>query len=539
MTAGSASASTTRAPLRGLPLTECTVPALLNRQAGTYGDKTLLRVGELSRSYREVRDAAAGTAGSLAEHGVQRGDRVAALCGNRVELLDLVLGCAWLGAIAVPLNVALRGAALRHALANSGARVVVAESRLIEHLEHVDKPQTLEIVWALDGIPQRVPPGYRVEPLPVHANPVPAAGVAPGDTLAILYTSGTTGVSKGVCCPQAQFYWWGINVTEQLGIGDSDVLYTCLPLFHTNALNAFMQALVSGATYVLGTKFSASRFWSELARSRATITYLLGSMVNILYSRPPEPAESAHHVRVALAPATPSPLCEPFRERFGITLIDGYGSTETNSVMSSPADEQRPGLLGRVVEDFEAVVVDDNDVEVPDGTPGELCLRHRWPFAFSTGYFAMADTTVESWRNLWFHTGDRVVRDQDGCFRFIDRIKDAIRRRGENISSFEVEQVIGTHPAIESVATYAVPAEMSEDEVMVTIVLKPQHQLDPVELMRYCEPRLAYFAIPRFVEFADALPLTENGKVRKASLRERGVTAATWDREAAGYVLAR
>ena len=231
-----------------------------------------------------------------------------------------------------------------------------------------------------------------------------------------------------------------------LDISEDDVLYTCLPLFHTNALNAFVQALVAGATYHLGPRFSASRFWGRLAESGATVTYLLGAMVNILMSSPEGPHDRAHTVRDALAPATSPSIFDRFRDRFGIQLVEGYGSTETNCPIAVSWERQRGGWMGQVRAGFDARVVDAHDEEVPDGSPGELVLRNDPPFAFATGYFRDGPRrTVEAWRNLWFHTGDQVVRDPDGWFRFTDRIKDAIRRRGENISSFEVEQALLLH----------------------------------------------------------------------------------------------
>jgi len=528
------------APLRGLTVERQTLPALLELQAAASGDAPLLRIGGgAERTYADVCDVVARTAGMLANAGIRRGDRVAMMCENRPELLDLILGCAWLGAIAVPVNTALRGAQLFHVLDNSGARTIAVDSALLDVLGHAGRPAALEDVWALDGVPEQVPAGYRVSPPPEGADPVPPASVGPGDTLAILYTSGTTGPAKGVCCPHAQFYWWGMHVAEWLQIRSGDVLYTCLPLFHTNALNAFTQALVSGASYVIGPRFSASRFWSRAAEAGADVSYLLGAMVNILWAQPPSEADRAHSVRVALAPATSPRLIEPFRERFGTELVEGYGSTETNAAIGRRAGSRRIGGMGAVIDGFEALVVDEHDRPRPDGEAGELVLRHREPYAFATGYWRMPEKTVEAWRNLWFHTGDRVVRDPDGGFRFVDRLKDAIRRRGENISSFEVEQVLMEHRAVAAVAVFAVPSELSEDEVMAAVVAEEGMSLDPVEIMRHCEPRLAYFAIPRFLDMVDELPLTENGKIRKAALRERGVTPTTWDREAAGYELSR
>ena len=525
--------------LRGLSPQEQTLPALLERQAAVYEDKPLLRFDGLERSYREVRDAAANTAGVLSAAGVGRGDRFAMMCENRVELLDLILGCAWLGAVAVPLNTALRGAQLTHQLANSGASGLAIDSELASVLAYIDVPDTLTRVWGLDGQPQVTLSGCEVSAAPAPAPPAPVGAVGPGDLAAILYTSGTTGPSKGVCCPHGQFYWWGILVGEILGVSESDVLYTCLPLFHTNALNAFLHALVAGATYHVGPRFSASRLWRRLADSGATVTYLLGAMVNILAARAEGPDDRAHTVRVALAPGTPAATFDRFRERFGIQLVEGYGSTETNCAIGAHWSRQRPGWMGRVRAGFHARVVDGRDVTVADGVPGELVLRHDPPFAFANGYFDMPEKTVEAWGNLWFHTGDQVVRDGDGWFRFTDRLKDAIRRRGENISSFEVEQALQMHPSVGTVAAFPVASDLGEDEVAVAIILKAGAAVDPEALIRWCEPRLAYFAIPRYIQIVEQLPLTANGKVRKAELRRLGLAAGVWDREAAGVTINR
>jgi crotonobetaine/carnitine-CoA ligase len=286
---------------------------------------------------------------------------------------------------------------------------------------------------------------------------------------------------------------------------------------------------------VLGERFSASRFWARVTAADADVTYLLGAMVTILMSRPVEPVEREHHVRIALAPATPARIFDRFRERFGVQLIEGYGSTETNCPIAAddPA-ESRGGYMGTVRPGFHARVVDENDQTVPDGTAGELVLRHDEPFAFADGYWAMPEQTVKAWRNLWFHTGDRVVRDPDGWYRFVDRTKDAIRRRGENISSWEVEQAVLEHRAVSAAAAFPIPSDLGEDEVMTAVVLEPGETLTPEELIEHCRPLLPYFAVPRYVEFVTELPLTENGKVRKQVLRDRGLTPDTWDREAAG-----
>ena len=524
---------------------ERTLPAMLRRQAERYADRRLLVTSESSWSYADTLAIAGRAAASFAQAGIKPGDAVAFLVGNRIEFMQVYLGCAWLGAVAVPINVASRGAQLQHILSNSRARLLVAEAALLDVVAPLlsEPGVAVERIWIVggDAPPAGLPatPRVKLERFVLGEATQDASPVRPGDPVAILYTSGTTGLSKGVLCPQGQYYWWGIYSARLLGIVEGDVQMTCLPLFHTNALNAFYQALLSGATLTVEPRFSASGFWPALRRHDATVTYLLGAMVPILLSRPESADDRAHRARIALAPGVPKGFHAPFTERFGIHLLDGYGSTETNFVIGSPQGEHRPGTMGRLRPGFDARVVDEEDNEVAAGTAGELILRAHEPFAFASGYVGMPDKTVEAWRNLWFHSGDRVICDADGYYHFVDRMKDAIRRRGENISAYEVEQVVLSHAAVPTAAVFPVRSELAEDEVMVALVLRPDAALTAPELLDYCQPKLPYFAVPRYVEFVGELPATENGKIQKFKLRERGVTPATWDREAHGYKVTR
>jgi crotonobetaine/carnitine-CoA ligase len=532
------------APARSLPElfppVDRTLPKMLRRQTERYGQRHLITIGSVTLTYAQTAEAAAGYAAALATAGAKPGDRVAIMCGNRAELLLTILGCAWLGAIAVPINTASRGAQLEHILSNCGARLLVIERELTSVLAPLDRTRIpLRALWLVGEGREHDLKHFECAPFPPPQAGLPPHPVEPGDTFAILYTSGTTGLSKGVCCPHAQSFWWAFYTGQLLGVREGDVLMTTLPMFHTNALNAFFQALLNGATLIVEPRFSASGFMPALARCKATITYVLGAMVPMLLAQASSSADRAHSVRVALAPAVPAHFHAQFTERFGFGLLDGYGSTETNCIMGAPLAEQRPGMMGRLLSGFAARVVDTHDNELADGKAGELMLRADEPFAFATGYFGMPEKTVEAWRNLWFHTGDRVVRESDGFYRFIDRMKDAIRRRGENISSYEVEQVLVSHPQVENAAVFPVRSELAEDEVMAAIVLRPGEQVSYAALLDYCQPRMPYFAVPRFLEFVEALPATENGKVTKYKLRERGVTAASWDREKAGYKVQR
>jgi crotonobetaine/carnitine-CoA ligase len=522
------------------PAVDRVLSTILMRQATLYRDRTLLVFGETRWSYAETATIAAASAARLLRAGVQAGDRVALMCSNRPEFLEVYLGCAWMGAVTVPINTALRGIQLSHILRNCTPKLLAIELPFLPAIETLESDVAApDIVWMIgeDTVP---PVALRsVVPLPALGEGAPPAPVQPEDTVAILYTSGTTGPSKGVCCPQAQMFWWGVYSARALEVREGDVLFTTLPLFHTNALNAFYQALLNGCTYALEPKFSASGFWAAARRNQATVGYLLGAMAVMLLGQPKSADDTAHFMRVALGGGVPGQFHGPFLERFGVPLLDGYGSTETNFVFAGTIPSDRPGTMGYLAEGVEACIAGPDDEPLPDGEAGELLLRSLEPLAFATGYFGMPDKTAEAWRNRWFHTGDRVVRDADGHYRFVDRMKDSIRRRGENVSSWEVEQVLLKHPAIAACAVYPLPSELGEDEVAAAVQFEPGSALDPVEIARYCEGKLAYFAIPRFVRIVAEMPLTENGKIRKVALREAGKTPDIWDRDTAGYKLHR
>lgn len=331
----------------------------------------------------------------------------------------------------------------------------------------------------------------------------------------------------------------GVHTGHKLELSCDDVLYNCLPLFHTNALNTIYQALVSESTMIIGKRFSASRLFQTLADNQATIVYLLGAMIPILLAQPSRPTDTAHRIRLALGPSVSIKQQNDFEQRFGFPLLDGYASTETNFIIGGTLKEQRPGFMGRLTSGFEARVVNEFDEPVAVGEVGELILRSSAPYAFSLGYYKMPDTTIETRKNLWFHTGDRVSVDEAGYFKFVDRLKDMIRRRGENISSYDVENALSSYQDIEAVAVYAVESDLAEEEVMAALTLRSKESIDFAKLIEHCQKNLAYFAIPRYFRIVRQMPLTENGKIQKYKLRAEGVTADTWDREQSDIVLRR
>ena len=358
------------------------------------------------------------------------------------------------------------------------------------------------------------------------------------DTATIMYTSGTTGPAKGVLMPHAHVYLLGLGAVENLGVTPRDVYYVTLPLFHANAM--FMQlyaCLIAGAHAVIAPRFRASQWLSDIRRFGCTLTNTIGVMSDFVLQQAAREDDADTALRLVLAVPTPPAIADVFRARFGVAMVEGYGMTECNMPLYMPrGDAPRAGTCGKpYARFFEVRVVDpDTDEPLPPGVTGEIVVRPREPFAFMAGYVGMPEKTLEAWRSFWFHTGDAGRTDEDGYFYFVDRIKDCIRRRGENVSSWEIEAVLVGHPRIAEAAAVAVPSTLpgGEDEVKACLVARAGEIPDLAEVRAYCEERMPRFAVPRYLELLPALPRTPTEKVQKAKLRAAGVTPATWDAEA-------
>ncbi|MPZ60610.1 MAG: AMP-binding protein [Propionibacteriales bacterium] len=506
-------------------MTHDTLHGLFAKVAAEQPDRTLLTFLEPERTFtaEALYEAARRCAGTLQDAGVRPGDRVALLVDNRPEFMVLWLGCAVAGAVSVPLNTALRGDILSYMLAQTEPVLVATEVATIDDLRQALPDHLRPRVITVGGT-------ERLGDLLAAAAPADPVPAAHRDLASIMYTSGTTGPSKGVMCSHRMLLGYAESALEVLGHGPEDVAYTCLPLFHANALyTTVVASVLGGGRAVISPRFSASEFWAQVVRTEATIVNMLGSMPPILWRQEPSAAEQAHRVRIGLVIPSPVDHHDEFEQRFGFTISELYGLTDFGIPLGIPHGEHRPGSCGKPLPGWRCEVVDEHDQVVPPGEVGELILRPERPYLGSLGYWRMPEATVEAWRNLWFHTGDLVRRDADGWFSFVDRDKDAIRRSGENVSSFEVEQIILTHPDVEDVAVYAVPSEFAEDEVMAAVVCREAARLEPKELVAYCDARLPYFAVPRYIDFMNELPRTQTAKIRKGQLRERGITADTWD----------
>lgn len=524
------------------PLPDRTLSAVFEGHLGTRPDAPALRGPDGALTYAETHRRALALGAGLHRAGARLGEPVLLMLDNHLDFVLSWLGLALTGAVEVPVNTAYRGSILAYLLNDSGAEVIVVEDRYCDRIAAVAARLTsLRTVVVRGGHGEALPAGrFEVVPFDAAQDSDPATPVRtrPWDLMAIMYTSGTTGPSKGVLVTHAHAYGyctpalWG-------ACGADDRTLVTLPLFHVGGQWAGVyNALIAGAETVVLDRFHATTYWDDVRRYGITYTLLLGAMANFLYRQPERRDDADNPMRRALmVPVIPE--VDKFAERFGIDIGTAYGSTEGSSSLFSPFGEAHAGSCGRPRDDFEARVVDDNDVEVAAGKVGELVLRPREPWSVMAGYHGKPEATVHAWRNQWLHTGDMFTVDEEGRYRFVDRTVDALRRRGENISSFEVESAINEHPAVLECAVVAVDSEHTEQEILAVVALKPGRTATPEELCLFLKEHLPYFMIPRYIRLTAALPKTPTEKIKKNELRQAGVTTDTWDREDAGIAVHR
>jgi crotonobetaine/carnitine-CoA ligase len=551
--------------------TQTTMPALFERRLGADPDGEYLDVVGTKLSARQVMAAADPIGGALHELGTRQGDRVATLIENSSPALLTWVGTVCAGRVAVPVNTAYKGEYLRHQLADSGSRVAVVARSLWPRLAQVaDSVPDLEHVVVVedadagaggddgdstDGNGEEEDHGgpLRLKRVVVHTWDellasglvAPSVTIKPSDLGTFIYTGGTTGMSKG--CMLSHGYHEALS--QQIALcwrrTAEDIVWTPLPLYHFNALaTAVVGTLVAGGRGAIYKRFSVSQFWPEMNRVGATITSTLGTMAYLLahdVDRPEMPL-SGHptantSLRLIGAAPLPPEVDSVLKERFGIATFSGaYGVTEASLVSWQPMGvENRPNAAGVVNDEyFDVRIFDDDDHEVPPGTDGEIVLRPKRPHVMFEGYWGRPEVTVETSRNWWYHTGDVGRIDQDRYLYFVDRKADYLRRRGENIASFEVERILMGHGGLADVAVHAVPSELTEDDLKITATVKQGAELSEESLFRWCIEQLPYFALPRYIEFRAALPRNPVGRVLKRDLRDEGVTPSTWDAEKAG-----
>ncbi|MBO9376725.1 AMP-binding protein [Sphingomonas histidinilytica] len=526
-----------------------TVTEVLRRSAERYADNVLLDFTGDTYTYGEMDRRSTRLAHGLAARGVKRGDRVCSLLDSNVDAITLWLAVNKLGAINVPVNTAYKGEFLRHQFDDAGAELLIAEADYARRVIEIEKelPRAQRLLVRGGGEPLPASDRLAVEHLSAayveDETPIPDDN-KPGDLCMLIFTGGTTGPSKG--CMISHNYACNLarQVLKRENRNERTVNWTPLPFFHMNAVaGSILSCMMVGGRVAVFPRFSVSKFWDDIERSGATIVNLLGSMLTFIANAPDTEASKRCFGQVLAVRGSPFPpdIQQKWRDRFGVTYTGSntYGLTEAARVTSLPDGEPAPpGSSGKPNEDFDVRIVDEDDQELPPGEAGEIIIRPRHPDIMFSGYWNRPEETLKIMKNMWLHSGDIGRMDEEGFFYFVDRKKDYLRRRGENISSFELENTFKKHPHVKDVAVHAVLAE-TEDEVKATIVLKDGAMITPEEMCSWCVDRVPYFAVPRFFEFRADLPRSPVGRILKYQLRDEGRTAGTWDREEAGFELSK
>ncbi len=525
-----------------LPTEVCVLRYALERHAREKPEAVYAAFEDGSRwSYAETLERVRALAAGLQARGVGQGDRVLVMLPNGPFGLLSLFAINYLGAVAVPVNPAYRGGLLEHAVTDSGAVLAIVHPEVLDRVLEVARGALGCIVVARDEPVAAETDIALVDRARLlrEAGPLrdPERPIQPWDLQSIIYTSGTTGRSKGVLSSYMHCFS-AMNPETWSCTRADDRHFLHMPLFHIGGAFIASMAACVGASVGVVESFRTDRFWDQIRAMEVTTVFLLGAMATFLLKRPPDPRDREHPLRsVMIVPLGGSgPV---FHERFGVDVFTLFNMTEISTPLMSAANPQKPGICGRQRAGVSLRLVDAHDCPVADGETGELVIRTDAPWALSHGYNNRDDATAAAWRNGWFHTGDLFQRDGDGDFVFVDRLKDAIRRRGENISSYEVEVELLSHPAVKEAAVIGVPSEDSEEEVLAVLVPVEGESLDPAEVLGYLSGRLAPFMLPRFIRTVESLPKTPTAKVEKHRLRAAGLGSDTWDRMAAGLKVKR
>ncbi|MGV0642375.1 AMP-binding protein [Mycolicibacterium sp. XJ2546] len=517
-------------PIGEFDILDSVLSAVVERWAAHDPDRVcIVQDDGIKVTYRELDQRASAVAAALRDRGVEAGDRVMTLVPNDVRSVYLMLGLNKIGAIEVPINPGLVGASLRHVLQDAAPKAAVIDSGHRQVIEEALPEGVCRLI--VEVIPERGAPATGQEVLDTFiastGAPVKTSALGP-DTASIMYTSGTTGLPKGAVLPHNATVHMGARTGRALGLNPDDTLITVLPLFHGGGKYMNVGAcLMAGTRLVLVRKFSASKFWEQARHHRVTVAHMVVSMAHFLLAQPESPADRTNEITRALIVPAPQALISTFAQRFDIPIFEMYGATEINIPILNSADDTAPvGSCGRPVEPYRVHVVDEYDRALPPGEVGELCISCEEPWAMTTGYWNQPEETLNVMRNFWFHTGDAGRIDGDGYVYYVDRLKEMIRRRGENISPRIVEDAINTIDGVVECGAYPVPSEFGEDEIAVAVVAEPGRTPSLDDIAAVCTEALPRFAIPRYIRFVDELPKTETAKVQKFKLKQQGLANA-------------
>lgn len=514
---------------------------LLEEKAAKNRDRTFLYFKDRAISYAQMDTNANRVGNFLLKLGGKPGEGIAIMMKNSPRWLDLFFGSQKVGMFSVPVNVALRGDSLAYIFNNSGARYLFIDYDLLEFYQKVEGD--LENVPRIIVNPENAPSDYRIPEGMITLEEVysehtdtrrPEVKYRPDDPYMILYTSGTTGRPKGVVTRYGRTGVKAVGMLAGASLKRSDIYYTCLPLFHANAITLTVTtAMAVEAQVALSERFSARNFWDEVRRYNVTVLNTIGAMIPILLKQPERLEDSQNKLRYVMSAACPADMWEMFEKRFGVELYEGYGAIDGGGFITMNLGNAPVGSIGKPLYG-KYRLVDDKMQDVPQGKPGELvCWVGKKKEDSTVEYYRDKESTSKKLKDGWLHTGDLMYKDKKGNLYFVGRATESMRRRGENVSAYEVENAILKHSDIIECAVYAVPSELAEDDIMASIVPLEGKQVDPKELIEFLQDKLAKFAIPRYIRIVDSLPKTETERVIKKLLEKEGLTEDTYDAEKA------
>jgi carnitine-CoA ligase len=513
-----------------------TVPAVLDRRAEQHPDRVMMSIAGTDVTFEQMRQRSCAAASVLSDLGVGRGDCVALYSGTCPEWVYFWLGAARIGAVGAAVNAANKGEFLLHNLRLAAAKMVVTDAERHPRIE--------EVAGQLNTVTNVVVRGDELDEMLARAaeRPVKDSPTEVDDVGSLFYTSGTTGPSKAVATTWHYLFSVAATVASAWEFGAGEVLWTAMPLFHLSAAPSVLAPMLVGGTTVLAGAFHPGEVWDDV-RAHGAIGFAgAGAMISMLQNLPADPRDAQVPLRFLSAAPIAANSYHEIEKRYGCRIVTMYGMTEAFPIaVKGVAEEGVPGTSGRPNPNFEVRILDDDGNSMPAGKVGEIACRPRYAHVMSQGYVGSGEQSGlhVNPHAEWFRTGDLGKLDGEKNLTYVDRIKDSLRRRGENISSVEVETVVMCHPAVLEAAAVGVPSQLGEDDILLVVTLRPGAALDCAELLDFCAARMPYFCVPRFVETVNELPKNGIGRIRKDLLRTRGLKPAAWDREKCGYIVSR
>ncbi|WP_206958079.1 AMP-binding protein [Trinickia acidisoli] len=510
--------------------TDDNIPKLLRDCAKRSPEHVFCRSDTETLTYATLNERVNHLANGLSRMGAAAGTRVAVMLAHHIDHALAFFALCKIGAVQVPINVHLKGAGLEHVLTHSEPEFVIADRCYSDALAPIIERMRVRVIWRGDVEGAADSDGNFACAASHPSAAEPAFDASDADLRAILYTSGTTGPAKGVQMTDRMYRAAALGSSWIGSIEPGSVLHFWDPIYHVFGSEVLVMALMQPITLAFVPRFSASGFWGEAKKFQATHLHFVGGVLQLLLKQPPSDLDRCHAVKVAWGGGAPVDVWRAFESRFGVLVREGYGMTETSSFSVINVDG-RVGSIGKAVDYFTVEVVDEGGRCVPPGAIGEIRVSQREPGTMTPGYYRNPEKTAEVIRDGWLYTGDLARQDDEGFFYFLGRKKDSLRRRGENVSAWEVENVVNGHPCVEESALIGVQNEFGDEDLKIFLKLKADvPAFSPDEFVSWCQARMAKFQVPRFVVVVDDFPKTPTQRVQKTMLSQR--IDDCWDSEA-------